>query len=44
MENEYRAIGQSAVMLCGCGVEAGLLIPYVDKDVERIYECRPRPL
>jgi len=25
--------GQNAVRLCGCGVQAGWLIPYVDKRV-----------
>jgi len=31
--NEYRATGQCAVTLCGWGLNAGWLIPYVDKHV-----------
>jgi len=30
---------QSAVMLCGWGVKAGWLIPYVDKRVGGRYNC-----
>jgi len=33
------SIGQSAVMLCGWGVKAGWLIPYVDKRVGGRQNC-----